>query len=71
MTTETVEHWEARAEYDIGRFIAAYMQQNPPPCESKIATDLRASSESLVAAGGLGLGRLGLRPLRLVEDGGA
>lgn len=63
---EAIERWEARAEHDVGVFIARYLAEHPCPASSVIAARLEQSAQDLQAAGQLGLDRLGQSRLRAV-----
>lgn len=62
-----LEVWEAHAEHDIGTFISTYLRQHPPPCESELSSDLRASSRWFLEAACADLALLGERRLRAVR----
>jgi hypothetical protein len=63
--------WEARAQQDIGVFIARYLRQNPAPSGSHMAARLRGVAGDFHTAGGLHLDRIDRLPLRVVRGGGA
>lgn len=62
----TAEQWDARLQVAIATFIDRHLATDPPPAESRLASDVRRWSDNLRADGEHRLAATGARRLAVV-----